>query len=128
MSDCIFCKIVKGEIPAEKVWEGEKFLAFLDVKPVNPGHVLVIPKKHTDYIFDVSDADYSQLMLKVKELGILLKGKLAPKRVGIVVEGFGVPHVHVHLIPINHANELNPERAKAMPVEELEKIAQKIRG
>jgi len=126
MEDCIFCKIAAGEIPAVKIWEDEKFLAFLDVKPVNPGHLLLIPKKHTDYIFDLDDTEYSALMLKAKELGVMLKEKLASKKVGIVVEGFGVAHVHVHLIPINQPHELNPERAKEMSGEELKKITGKL--
>lgn len=126
MQDCIFCKIVAGEIPSYKVYEDETFFAFLDIKPVNPGHVLLIPKKHTDYIFDLNNSEYSELMLKAKELGITLKKKLESKKIGIVVEGFGVSHVHVHLIPINHANELNPERAKEMDKEELKKIALRL--
>lgn len=126
MEDCIFCKIVAGEIPSFKVFEDEIFLAFLDVKPVNPGHILLIPKKHDDYIFDMPDGEYSRLMLKAKELGAMLKEKLTSKKIGIIVEGFGVAHVHVHLIPINHANELNPQRAKEADQEELAKIAGKI--
>src|SRR3989344_5549201 len=123
--NCIFCKIVAGEIPSVKIWEDEEYFVMLDVHPINPGHILIIPKKHSDYIFDLSDKEYSELMLKTKETAIILKSKLKPKRVGIAVEGFGVPHVHIHLVPLNKGNELNPERAKPSNPENLKKIAEK---
>ncbi len=126
MENCIFCKIIKGEIPCLKIYEDRDFLAFLDVKPINPGHTLLVPKKHDDYLFDLTDIHYASVLLKAKDLAILLKDKLNPKRVGLVVEGFGVAHVHVHLIPINQANELNPEKAKLATMEELEVIAKKL--
>ena len=125
--NCIFCKIINGEIPSIKIWEDEKHLAILDVNPINPGHTLVLLKKHEDYIFDLDDKEYQSLMLAVKKIAKIIKSKLNPKRVGIAVEGFLVPHVHVHLVPINHGNELNPERAKPSSREELEKIAMEIK-
>jgi histidine triad (HIT) family protein len=123
MENCIFCKIIKGEIPAVKIAEDEKYLIFLDMKPINPGHLLVIPKNHTDYIFDLNDKEYSELMLKAKEIARKLKNKMKSKRIGMVVEGFSVPHVHIHLVPINEMKELNPERAKMSSKEELERTA-----
>jgi histidine triad (HIT) family protein len=126
MENCIFCKIIKGEIPCVKIWEDEKHLAFLDLGQISPGHTLVIPKKHTDYIFDLEDDEYCELLLKGKEIAKKLKLKLNPKRVGLAVEGFGVPHVHLHMVPLNNGNELNPERATNPPIEELEKIAKII--
>ena len=127
MENCIFCKIVKGEIPSVKVWEDEKHLAILDINPINPGHTVLIPKKHDDYLFDLEDGEYTELMLKAKKIAKMLKNKLKPKRIGLAVEGFFVPHVHVHLVPLNKGNELNPERAKNMSAEELNRIAKKIR-
>lgn len=127
MKNCIFCKIIKREIPAIKIWEDEKYLAFLDVNPINPGHTLLIPKKHTDYIFDLEDKEYSKLMLNAKKIAELLKRKLDSKRVCILVEGFGFPHVHIHLIPANKGDLLNPEKAKPMSFEKLNKIAEKIK-
>ena|SRR3990172_13266906 len=124
--DCIFCKIIKGEIPAEKIFENEGYFAFLDINPINPGHVVLLPKKHIDYLFDLNDKEYAELMLKAKSMAKLLKNKLKPKRVGLAVEGFGVPHVHIHLVPLNKGNELNPERARNMPSGELKKMAKKI--
>ena len=127
-NDCIFCKIIRGEIPAVRIYENQKVTAFLDNNPVKPGHVLVVPKKHSDYIFDLDDGEYTELMLESKKVAKILKNRLQPKKVGLVVEGFGVAHVHVHLIPINKGNELNPEKAKHSDIEELNRIAMKIRG
>ena len=128
MDDCVFCKIIRGEIPCFKVYEDENFLAFLDINPIKPGHTLLIPKKHTDYVFDLNDNEYSELMLKAKEVANKLKVKLNPKRIGIAVEGFGVPHAHIHLVPINKGHDLNPTRAKPAKLENLQKIAKVILG
>jgi histidine triad (HIT) family protein len=125
-SDCIFCKIVEGEIPSVKIWEDEKHLAILDVNPISRGHALVLLKKHEDYIFDLEDKEYLSLMLAVKKIAKIIKDKLKPRRVGLLVEGFLVPHAHVHLVPINHVNELNPERARPSKKEELERVAMEI--
>lgn len=126
MEDCVFCKIIKDEKSRQVIWEDENHIAFLDINPISPGHTLLIPKKHTDYFFDLDDREYTELMLKAKEVANKLKVKLNPKRVGVAVEGFGVPHVHVHLVPINRGHEMNPENAKPASVEELIKIADKI--
>jgi|SRR3989344_7878250 len=125
-TNCIFCKIVKGEIPAVKILEDKRYLAFLDINPINLGHAVLIPKKHTDYLFDLSDAEYSELMLKAKHLAKLLKSKLAPKRIGVIIEGFLIPHIHIHLVPINKGADLSFANAKPANLEELKKIAEKI--
>ena len=122
-NNCVFCKIIEGKIPAEKIYEDKTHIAFLDMKPINPGHVLVVPKAHEDYVFDMGDENYKELMLRAKTVSKIIKNKLKPKRVGMVVEGFGVPHVHVHLVPINGAMELNPERARISTNEELGEIS-----
>jgi len=126
MTDCIFCKIANGEIPAVKIWEDKKYLAFLDANPINSGHTLVIPKKHTDYIFDLKDGEYKKLMMTAKKIAKLLKEKLNSKRICIGVEGFAIQHVHVHLVPLDNAG-LNFERTNSMSSEELNKIAEKIK-
>ena len=126
MKNCIFCKIVKGKIPAVKIWEDKKHFSFLDMNPINAGHTLLIPKKHTDYLFDLNDKEYSQLMLKAKFLAKLLKNKLKSKRIGLIVEGFLIPHAHIHLVPLNKGGELSFEKAKPMGKEELEKIKKEI--
>ncbi len=127
MNDCIFCKIVAGEIPAVQVYEDNLFLAFLDREPVNPGHLVVIPKAHVDDVFDINEPMYAELFACAKKIAPQLKKAMESRRVGLVVEGFGVAHAHVHLIPINNAHELNPERAKETSMEERERLGKQIR-
>ena len=123
----IFTKIIAGEIPAHKILEDERYLAFLDLRPVNPGHTLVIPKQEIDYIFDIDDELLRGLMTFSKKVARAI-GKAFPcKKVGIMVAGIEVPHAHVHLIPINGISDLNFARAKATPQEELAAMAEKIR-
>jgi len=127
MDGCIFCKITKGEIDSVKIYEDEKFFAFLDMKPVNPGHTLLVPKKHIDNIFDIEEPLYSELFQTAKKLSQPIKNAVESRRVGISVEGFGVPHSHVHLIPINKGNELDPNRAKPATPAELNAVAGRIK-
>jgi histidine triad (HIT) family protein len=108
----IFEKIINREIPAKIIWESETHLAFLDIQPIQDGHTLVIPKKCTDYIFDLEDGEYTELMLASKEVAILLKQKLECKRVCVIVEGYAVPHTHVHLIPTDSDQDLKKENRK----------------
>ena len=119
----LFVKIINREIPAHIIWENAEFIAFLDISPIEIGHTLVIPKIQTDYIFDLENADYSKLFLAAKSVAKILKNKLNCKRVAILVEGFAVPHCHIHLIPLN--SELNLER-KILSNQELAQIAQKL--
>jgi len=128
MTDCIFCKITAGEIPSAKVWEDEKFYAFLDINPINPGHTLLIPKKHEDYLFELEDPHYSEIFQQAKKLAPSLKKVTGAKRIGLIVEGFLVPHVHLHLIPIHRGGELDPSRAKKASPEELSQMAEKIKA
>lgn len=123
MKDCIFCKIAKGEIKPEVIFEDDSYISFLDTNPISPGHTLVIPKKHTAYIFDLEDNEYSDLMLVSKNIAKILKEKLNPKRVGILVEGFGVDHVHVHLVPVNVGGGICLQYSKQATKDELKKIA-----
>jgi histidine triad (HIT) family protein len=127
MENCVFCKIISGEIPAVKIWEDDKHIAMLDINPVKPGHVLIIPKKHTEYIFDLDDKEYNLLMMKAKEIAKKLKIKLNSKRIGMAVEGFRVPHVHVHLIPVDKENDLNSKRTRPLNAEELSKMAERLK-
>jgi len=127
MDGCIFCKIAKGEIDSAKIYEDEKFFAFLDMRPLNPGHTLLLPKKHIDYIFDVGEPLYSEIFKTAKKLSKPIQNAVQSKRIGLAIEGFGVPHTHVHLIPINNANEIDPRRAKKATTEELQEVAEKIK-
>jgi len=124
----IFSKIVSGEIPSYKVAESVEFLAFLDISPLALGHVLVIPKKEVDYIFDLDDETYVGLQLFAKIVAKGLKEAIPCKRIGVAVIGLEVPHVHIHLIPMNRVDDLNFSRPKlSFTDEELEATAGKIR-
>lgn len=124
----LFTRIIKGEIPAHKILEDNRYLAFLDIRPVNPGHTLVIPKEEIDYIFDMEDERLMGLMVFAKKVSKAVRKAIPCKRIGIIVAGLEVPHAHVHLIPIfENLSELSFTRAKAIPQEELALIAEKIR-
>jgi histidine triad (HIT) family protein len=127
MADCIFCKIIEKEIPAHIVWESELFLVFLDTNPINPGHLLIIPKEHIESVFDLPDEQYKNIFETAKALSTPLRNATQAKKIGIAVEGFGVSHAHVHLVPLHNPNELNPERATHMDEETLTPIAEKIK-
>jgi histidine triad (HIT) family protein len=103
----IFTKIVLGEIPCYKVAENDKFLAFLDITPIKKGHVLVIPKKEVDYIFDIEDELLSEMIVFAKTVAIKMKKILPCKKVGVTVIGLEVPHAHIHLVPMNVLHDMN---------------------
>ncbi len=115
----LFTKIANGEIPSYKVAEDENFYAFLDINPLTEGHTLVIPKKEVDYIFDLDDNTYQDLFRFVKKVGKAVESYISCKRLGMVVYGLDVPHVHVHLIPLHgHGNEINFSKPKKEFTEE----------
>lgn len=123
----IFSKIVNGEIPAYKVAEDDKYLAFLDIFPVAKGHTLVIPKKEVDYIFDLEDSDFSGLQLFAKQVATGLKKAIPCKKVGVLVLGLEVPHAHIHLIPMqNEADVLNFSKKMKFTPEEFQDIKKLI--
>jgi histidine triad (HIT) family protein len=103
----IFTRIAEGEIPSYKVAASEKCYAFLDINPVAKGHTLVIPRKETDYIFDIEDDLYRDLFTFAKAVGKAIEAVVPCKRMGILVFGLDVPHAHIHLIPINSGAEMN---------------------
>lgn len=124
----IFTKIVNGEIPAHKIAETENCLAFLDVFPLVHGHVLVIPKKEVDHLFDLDESTYTELQLFAREVGRAVKRAVTCKRVGVAVIGLEVPHAHIHLVPMNEIGDINFTRPKLQPTkEELEHYARNIR-
>ena len=123
----IFSRIIKGEIPCHKILEDEKYLAFLDVRPINPGHTLVITKKEEDYIFDLDDEWLAGLMVFAKKAAIMINEAVSCKKIGVMVAGLEVPHVHIHLIPIQEVTDLNFARAKPASTEELANMAARIR-
>ncbi len=124
----IFSKIVSGEIPSHKIAEDDHFLAFLDIHPLALGHTLVIPKKETDYLFDLEDQDLGAMMVFSKKMAKALRASVPCLRIGVCVIGLEVPHAHIHLIPLNHIGDINFERPKLNPSqEELLAIADRIR-
>ncbi len=123
----IFTKIVNGEIPAYKVAEDENYFAFLDIFPVAKGHVLVIPKKEVDYLFDLDDELYTGLQLFAKKVAAGLKKAIPCKKVGVLVLGLEVPHAHIHLVPMqNEGDLLNFADKKKFTPDEFEEIARLI--
>ncbi len=123
----IFTKIVQGDIPAHKIAETEHFLAFLDVFPIAKGHTLVIPKKETDYIFNIGDESYKELWSFAKMVGKKIEKVIPCERIGIAVIGLEVPHAHIHLVPINDIGDINFAKPKLkFSEEELVEIAKSI--
>ncbi|WP_266205027.1 HIT family protein [Pontibacter kalidii] len=128
MEASIFTKIVNGEIPAYKVAEDDRYLAFLDVFPTAKGHTLVIPKQQIDYIFDLDDELYLGLMAFAKKVAAAVEKVVPCKRIGVAVVGIEVPHAHVHLIPLNSMQDMNFANKKQFRKEEFEEVAEKIRS
>jgi histidine triad (HIT) family protein len=125
----IFSKIIAGEIPAHVVAESNEFLAFLDISPLAEGHVLVIPKKEVDYIFDLDDETYTALHIFAKIVATALKKAIPCKKVGVAVIGLEVPHAHIHLIPMNRVDDMNFARPKlSFTQEELSATKEKIKA
>lgn len=123
----IFSKIVSGEIPAHVVAENDQFLAFLDIMPLQKGHVLVIPKVEVDFIFDLDDHLLADMMVFAKNVANKIKSVIPCKRIGVAVIGLEVPHAHIHLIPINAMNDMNFSNEKlTLSKEELAEIASSI--
>ena len=114
----IFSKIIKGEIPCYKVAENDKFFAFMDINPVQKGHTLVIPKKETDYIFDIEDNDLAEMMVFAKQIAVRIKSAIPCTKVGVAVIGLEVPHAHIHLVPMQKEGDLDFSRPKLKLTEE----------
>jgi histidine triad (HIT) family protein len=123
----IFSKIISGDIPSHKIAETEDFYAFLDINPLREGHTLVIPKKETDYIFDVANEEYQKLWLFAKSVAKKIEAAIACERIGVAVIGLEVAHAHIHLIPINSVSDMNFANPKLdISQERLAAIAEKI--
>jgi histidine triad (HIT) family protein len=123
----IFSKIIAGDIPCYKIAESDKFIAFLDIEPLVTGHVLVVPKTAVDKLFDVPDEYLSEMLVFAKPIAHAIEKAFDCKRCGISVIGLEVPHAHMHLVPINSANDLNFTRPKLSPVaDEMKRTAEKI--
>jgi histidine triad (HIT) family protein len=120
----IFSKIINGEIPSYKIAENEKFFAFLDIFPLREGHTLVIPKIETDNLFNLSDDYLSGILLFARPIAKAIEKSFRCNRCGISVIGIEVPHAHIHLVPINSANDLNFTQSKPRATDEELKVVQ----
>jgi len=127
MGNSIFSKIIRREIPAYIIHEDDKFIAFLDINPVQLGHTLVIPKNQIDYIFDINDEDLSSMMIFAKKVARGIKLAVNCKRVGIAVLGFEVPHAHIHLVPLNQTSDMDFHNIQKVSHEQLIQIATEIK-
>ena len=123
----IFSRIIAGEIPSYKVAEDNKHYAFLDINPVAAGHTLVVPKHEVDYIFDLPQQEYAELMDFARKVAESMKAVMPCKRIGVAVMGLEVPHAHIHRLPINSESDMNFfAEKKQLPAEEMKAIAEKI--
>ncbi len=125
----VFSKIIAGEIPSYKIAEDDSYYAFLDINPLAKGHTLVIPKKETDYIFDIEDNELGGLLVFAKKVGLAIEKVISCKRIGITVIGLEVPHAHVHLIPLNTLYDMDFKQPKlSFSNEEFQEIAENIKN
>ena len=123
----VFSKIVNGEIPCYKIAENEAFLAFLDITPLRKGHTIVIPKKETDYIFDIDDQQLAEFIQFAKVVANKIKAAIPCKKIGMTVIGLEVPHAHIHLIPMNTIADMDFSQPKlVLDAIEMEEITQLI--
>ena len=124
----IFSKIINGEIPCYKIAEDEHYFAFLDIRPLNAGHTLVVTKKEVDYIFDLEDDEIQGLILFAKKIAVAIKKSVECERIGMTVIGLEVPHTHIHLSPINSVHDLDFRNTKEFSKEKMQEIAEKIKS
>lgn len=122
----IFSRIIAGKIPSYRVAEDDRHYAFLDINPLAPGHTLVVPKREVDYIFDLSDEEYTALQLFAKRVAKAQKKALPCKRIGVAVLGMEVPHAHIHLVPLNSEADMDFRNKKTIAPEEMAAIAARI--
>jgi histidine triad (HIT) family protein len=127
MEDCIFCKIIAGEIPAAKIYEDDKVLAFIDIKPVNDSHALIIPKEHYRWMVDTPDDLVAHIYVVAKKLMVAIKTATNADYISIVVVGNEVPHFHIHLIPRYHTDSFVNWPTHDYKAGEMETAAEKIR-
>ena len=127
MSESIFTKLIKGEIPSFKIAEDDKFIAFLDIMPLKRAHTLVVPKVQIDYIYDLPDKMLSDLIIFSKKVAKKIESKIKCTRIGIAVIGLEVPHVHIHLIPIDSVSDMDFNQKKLnLSKEEMQDIVHLI--
>jgi len=123
----VFTRIINGEIPCYKVAEDDRYFAFLDISPLREGHTLVVPKKETDYIFDLDDETLSGMILFSKKVAAAIKAAIPCTRIGVAILGLEVPHAHIHLVPMNSMEDVNFRNPKLkFSPEQFKATAEKI--
>jgi histidine triad (HIT) family protein len=125
----VFTKIINGEIPCYKIAEDERYFAFLDINPLREGHTLIVPKKETDYIFDLDDDTMAGMMVFSKKIATALQAAIPCVRIGVAILGLEVPHAHIHLVPMNSMEDVNFRNPKLkFTPEQFRATAEKIRS
>lgn len=124
----LFTRIIQGEIPGRFVWKDELAVAFLTVRPIRPGHALVVPRREVDHWIDMPDDLASHVMRVAQQVGRGIRRAFEPRKVGVMVAGLEVPHAHVHLIPIHALGDLSFANEKDVPASELDDAAQRLRA
>jgi histidine triad (HIT) family protein len=123
----IFTKIIKGEIPCYKIAENDDYFAFLDINPLRAGHTLVVPKKETDYVFDLDDTCLAGMIIFSKKIAVAIKSVIPCNRIGVAILGLEIPHAHIHLVPMDSMEDVNFKNPKLkFSPEEFKEIAAKI--
>jgi histidine triad (HIT) family protein len=128
MENCIFCKIVAGEIPCFKVWEDDRFVAFLTIRPIREGHTLLIPKAHVEDVISGDNETIAGTFVAAKHVAEVLKQTYGTPRVAMLVVGLEVPHLHVHLVPTSGMNDVDFSRVTDVSPDSLAAVAKKISG
>lgn len=131
MNDCIFCKIVAGDIPCVVVFQDDTVFAFMDIEAINPGHLLVIPKKHVPHVHEMDDDTYISVQLAVKRLSAAVENVFKPEKVGTMVSGWEVPHAHIHVVPMTKPSDITSKKTIDRELlhpssEELSQQAEKV--
>ena len=123
----IFSRIIKGEIPCYKIAENDDYFAFLDINPLRAGHTLVVPKRETDYIFDLEDEYLAGMVVFSKKIALAIRKAIPCNRIGVAILGLEVPHAHIHLVPMDTMDDINFKNPKLkFSPEEFKEIAAKI--
>jgi histidine triad (HIT) family protein len=123
----IFTKIINGEVPCYKIAEDDRYFAFLDINPLRAGHTLVVPRQETDYVFDMDDDQLAGLMVFSKKVAAAIKSVIPCNRIGLAIVGLEVPHVHLHLVPLDTMDDINFRRPKLkFTPDEFKTIAKNI--
>lgn len=124
----IFSKIIAGDIPCYKIAEDDRFFAFLDIRPLQAGHTLVVPKVEVDYIFDLDDATLGDMMVFAKKIALAIKKVVPCERIGVAVIGLEVPHCHIHLSPINGLGDMDFRNPKSFSADFMQELAEQIKS